>query len=132
MKQERAFNERRVADDGASGIVILWGVAHIVPTAAVVRSFGNISADSRRIITMEWVAEGLALTFVSVLTFVVTLAAGLADPVAVLVYRLCAVALVVFALWTLIAGFRIDVVPIKLCPFVLSTAALLLVIPTLI
>lgn len=48
----------------AFGIVIVWGVSHIVPTAAVVRSFGDISADSRRIITMEWVGEGLALTFV--------------------------------------------------------------------
>ena len=59
-------------------------------SAAVVRSFGNISADNRRIITMEWVAEGLALTFVGALILIVTLAAGLADPVAVLVYRLLA------------------------------------------
>jgi len=116
----------------ASGIVIIWGVAHIVPTTAVVRSFGDISADSRRIITMEWVAEGLALTFVGVLTLIVTLAAGLADPVAVLVYRLCAAALVVFALWTLVAGFRTAIVPIRLCPLVLSTAAALLVLATVI
>jgi hypothetical protein len=116
----------------ASGIVIVWGVSHIVPTAAVVRSFGDISADSRRIITMEWVAEGLALTFVGLLTLVVTLAAGLADPVGVLVYRLSAGALIVFAFWTLIAGFRTAVVPVKLCPLVLSTAAALLIISTVI
>ena len=71
----------------ASGIVILWGVAHIVPTAAVVRSFGDIPVDSRRIITMEWVAEGLALTFIGTLTLIVALVAGLYDPVAILVYR---------------------------------------------
>jgi hypothetical protein len=116
----------------ASGIVIVWGVSHIIPTAAVVRSFGDISPDSRRIITMEWVAEGLALTFVGLLTLIVTLVAGLADPVALLVYRLCAAALIAFALWTLIAGFRTAVVPIKLCPLVLSTAAALLIVATLI
>jgi hypothetical protein len=116
----------------ASALVIVWGVAHVVPTAAVVRSFGDISADSRRIITMEWVAEGLALTFVGVLSLVVTLVAGLADPVAVLVDRLCAAGLAVFALWTLIAGFRTPVVPIKLCPLVLSIAAVLLVVATLV
>jgi hypothetical protein len=81
---------------------------------------------------MEWVAEGLALTFVGLLTLVVTLAAGLADPVGVLVYRLSAGALIVFAFWTLIAGFRTAVVPVKLCPLVLSTAAALLIISTVI
>ena len=116
----------------AWAIVIAWGVAHIVPTNAVVKSFGDISADSRRIITMEWVAEGLALTFIGVLILVVTLAAGPVDPVAVLVCRLSAAALIVFAVWTLIAGFRTAVVPIKICPFVLSTAAALLVLATVI
>ena len=49
-----------------------------------------------------------------------------------LVYRLSAGALIVFARWTLIAGFQTAVVPIKLCPLVLSTAAALLVISTVI
>jgi hypothetical protein len=115
----------------ASGIVMAWGVSHIIPTAAVVRSFGDISPGSRRIITMEWVAEGLALTFVGLLTLIVTLVAGLTDPLAVLVYRSCAAGLTVFALCILIAGFRTAVIPIKLCPLVLSTAAALLVVATL-
>ena len=115
----------------ASGIVIVWGVAHIVPTAAVVRSFGEISPDSRRIITMEWVAEGLALAFIGLLVLTVTLAAEPADPVATLVFRCCAVALITLAIWTLVAGFRTAVLPIKICPLVLSTAAGLLVVATL-
>lgn len=45
-----------------SAIVIAWGVAPMVPTKMVVRSFGQVPQDSGRIITMEWVAEGLALT----------------------------------------------------------------------
>lgn len=116
----------------ASLIVILWGVAHIVPTRAVVRSFGPIAADSTRIITMEWVAEGLALTFVGMLTLAVALVAGLGDPTAILVDRLAAGALLVFALWTLIAGFRTAILPIKLCPLVLSIAAALLIAATVV
>ena len=42
----------------AAGIVFVWGVSHIIPTKQVVAGFGDIGRDNRRIITMEWVAEG--------------------------------------------------------------------------
>jgi hypothetical protein len=113
--------------DAASVIVIAWGVAHIVPTGAVVRGFGGLSPDNRRIITMEWVAEGLALGFIGVLTLIVALVAGAGDPVGILVDRLAAAALIVFASWTAVAGFRTAVIPIRICPFVLSAAAALLI-----
>lgn len=116
----------------ASAIVIGWGVAHIVPTREVVKSLGEAAIDSRRIMEMEWVAEGLALVFIGLSTFVLTVIAGLADPVAVLVYRMNAAALIVFAAWTYLAGFKTDVLPIKLCPAVLSTAAALIVIATIV
>ena len=45
-------------------IIFLWGVAHIVPTKSVVSGFGTISEDNKRIITMEWIAEGLTLCFI--------------------------------------------------------------------
>jgi hypothetical protein len=32
---------------------------HLAPTRAVVESFGAISRDNRRILIMEWIAEGL-------------------------------------------------------------------------
>ncbi len=41
-----------------SGVITVWGIAHIIPTKNVVNGFGTISDDNRRIITMEWVAEG--------------------------------------------------------------------------
>ncbi|NCQ53149.1 MAG: hypothetical protein GW803_03550, partial [Caldiserica bacterium] len=44
-------------------IIILWGIAHILPMKSVVRSFGPISRESKRIITMEWIVEGLTLCF---------------------------------------------------------------------
>ena len=115
----------------ASAVIIGWGVAHIVPTREVVKGLGEAAIDSRRIMEMEWVAEGLALSFIGLSTFVLTVAAGLADPIAVLVYRMNAAALIVFAAWTYLAGFKTDLLPIKLCPAVLSAAAALIVIATI-
>jgi hypothetical protein len=45
----------------AAILVSLWGVAHLVPTRSVVAGFGSISLDSRRVLTMEWMAEGLTM-----------------------------------------------------------------------
>ena len=44
-------------------VILIWGIAHIVPARAVVAGFGDLSYDNRKIILMEWVAEGLALSF---------------------------------------------------------------------
>ena len=44
-----------------------WGIAHLSPTKAVVAGFGEISIDNRRIITMEWITEGVALIFLGAL-----------------------------------------------------------------
>lgn len=39
------------------GIVFLWGIAHVAPTKRVVKGFGPISTDSRRLITMTLVGD---------------------------------------------------------------------------
>jgi hypothetical protein len=44
-----------------AGLTLLWGSAHLFPTKSVVRGFGEISVDNRRIITMEWLIEGVAV-----------------------------------------------------------------------
>ncbi|MCK5417635.1 MAG: hypothetical protein KAI93_03995, partial [Desulfobacterales bacterium] len=55
-----------------SGLTVIWGIAHLFPTKSVVQGFGEISIDNKRIITMEWIIEGLALIFIGVLVFTVT------------------------------------------------------------
>jgi hypothetical protein len=55
-----------------SFLVFGWGVAHLFPTQNVVSGFGDISADNRRIITMEWIIEGISLIFIGVLVALVT------------------------------------------------------------
>ena len=74
----------------AASAVALWGVAHLVATRSVVAGFGAISRDNRRVLTMEWLAEGMTMLFVAALVAAVTLSAGADDSVALLVYRLAA------------------------------------------
>jgi hypothetical protein len=111
-----------------SFIILMWGIGHMVPTRSVVASFGALSHDNRLILTMEWVAEGLALSFIGVVVLTIT-AFGLAqDDTAKLVYRLCAGMLMVMAGWTLATGSRTALLPIKLCPWVKTTCAVLILL----
>lgn len=106
-------------------VITLWGIAHIAPTRSVVTGFGPISEENRRIITMEWVAEGLALCFIGLLVLSVTILGEAEDPVSTLVYRASALMLVIMAGWTLLTGARTSIVPIKICPIVKTTVAIL-------
>jgi len=55
------------------GVIFLRGIAHVAPTRSVVKGFGPISTDSKRLITMTWVAEGLMLCFIGALVLLVAL-----------------------------------------------------------
>jgi len=115
----------------ASAALVAWGAAHIVPTGAVIRGFPALSVDNRRVLAMEWVAEGLALAFVGVLGLVVTASAGAQDALAQRVLWAASALLLVMAGWTALTGARTSIVPIRVCPFVLTSAAVLVVAGTL-
>jgi hypothetical protein len=112
----------------AAAIVFAWGVAHLVPTREVVAGFGDISIANRRVLTMEWMAEGFTMVFVALLVAAVTAQAGAHDHVAVLVYRLAAGLLAAIAVLTELTGARTPVSWFKACPLVLGTAVVLLVV----
>ncbi len=109
----------------AGVIAVAWGIAHLMPTTKVVAGFGALSHYNRLILTMEWVAEGLALGFLGLLAVVVTLGVSHGDRG--LVYGLIAAMLLVMAAWTAVTGARGSVVFFKLCPAVKSLAAALLI-----
>ena len=114
-----------------SGLTVLWGVAHLFPTKSVVQGFGEISIDNKRIITMEWITEGLALIFIGVLVATVTVI----DPsnvVSTAVYFVSVIMLLVMALLSLFSGFKVRFLPFKLCPFIFSASAVLIMIGGLI
>jgi hypothetical protein len=108
-----------------SMIITLWGIAHLLPTKSVVSGFGTISGDNRKIITMEWIAEGLTLCFIGLLVLLVTLYAGPQNLVSVLVYRITAWMLVAMAGLTFVTGAKTSITVIKVCPLVKSIVAIL-------
>ena len=115
-----------------SAVIFLWGLGHLMPTRNVVADFGEISADNKKIITMEWIIEGLTLCFLGVLVAVTASVLGPGDTATSLVVRLAAAMLVVLAVVSAFTGARTSVVPMKLCPFVKTAVAIAFLISTVI
>jgi len=113
-----------------AAVITVWGIAHIVPTKSVVNGFGKISQDNRRIITMEWIAEGITLCFIGLLVLLVTAFAGPKNQVSNIVYWASAAMLVVMAILTASTGARTSILPIKICPAVKIAVAILFILGT--
>jgi len=110
-----------------SAMPFLWGVAHLFPTRSVIRGFGEISADNRNIVAMEWVTEGVALMFVGTIVATVTAV----EPRAIVssyVYLVSSGCLVVLAIVSLFTGFKIAFLPFKLCPLIFLSSAILILL----
>jgi hypothetical protein len=109
----------------ASGITAIWGIAHLTATRGVVRGFGEISPDNRRIITMEWIVEGAAL--LSIAAFVsVAAAINPASAVSAGVFLAAIASLIALAAVSLFTGFKIAFLPFRLCPFIFGLSAVLI------
>ena len=111
-----------------SAVSIAWGIAHLVPTKSVVKGFGDISADNRRIITMEWLAEGFTLIFIGLLVALITALYDHSNAISLLVYRVSGGMLVAMAALTALTGARTKIIPIKICPFILVSVVVLFIL----
>jgi hypothetical protein len=56
----------------AAALIAVWGIAHAIPTKRVVAGFAPITADNRRILTQEWLAESLTMWGMAALLVAVT------------------------------------------------------------
>lgn len=113
-----------------AALPLFWGIAHLLPTANVINGFGDITADNRRIITMEWIIEGVSLIFVGLIVATATFI----DPesaVASGIYLVTFLFLNALSLISLKTGYRIDFLPFRLCPLIFTTASLLILTGTL-
>ncbi len=100
-----------------SSLITVWGIANLIPTRAIVRGFGAISEDNKKIITMESIAEGITLCFIGVLVILVTSLSVFPDKIAIIVYLACAIMLFVMAILNTLTGARTSILPYKICPF---------------
>jgi hypothetical protein len=108
-----------------AALTSFWGIAHLFPTKSVVEGFGEITLDNRRIITMEWIVEGVSLIFMGLLVAAVTFI----DPliaVSKVVYGLSIMGLIAFAIVSVFTGYKVSFIPFKLCPFIFTGSAVLI------
>jgi len=110
--------------------IFLWGIGHLIPTRNVVAGFGELSPDNRRIITMEWIAEGLTLCFAGALTGFFVFALGAEHAATHLAARASAVMLMILAAVSAFTGARTAILPMKLCPYIKTTVAVLFIVAT--
>jgi hypothetical protein len=110
-----------------SALPVLWGLSHLFPTKSTVVGFGEISLDNRRIITMEWIVEGVALIFIGTLAASVTYVES-TSPVSTVVYWPCFAMLNTLSIVSLFTGFKISFLPFKLCPLMFTTSSILLIL----
>jgi len=110
-----------------SVLLLFWGIAHLFPTKNVVEGFGDISLDSQRIITMEWIIEGVSLIFIGLLVASVTYV-DYTSLVSKTVYRFSFLMLVALTIISMMTGFKINFAPYKLCPAIFITSAILIIL----
>ena len=119
------MNEILIYIGGAT--TLLWGVTHLFPTKNVVKGFGDISLDNQRIITMEWIVEGAALIFIGALTMGITFVDPFAE-ISRLVYGFNIGMLLILAIISLFTGFKVSFLPFKLCPYIFTASAMLILL----
>jgi hypothetical protein len=111
----------------AGGLLsFLWGISHLFPTTTVVNGFGNISADNKRIILMEWINEGLTLIFIGLLVLIVTITNKENNKTLKLIYISTSMMLFSMAILSIFTGFKINFIPFKLCPIIFSVSGILI------
>jgi len=108
----------------AAALTGLWGIAHLFATRRVVAGFGELTADNRRIITMEWIVEGVALISLGALVAVVT-AVGPDGAVSSAAYAVATGTLIALASVSLFTGFKVAFLPFRLCPLIFGLSAVL-------
>jgi hypothetical protein len=93
----------------------------------VVAGFGEISLDNQRIITMEWITEGVSLIFMGAVVATVTFIDD-ASAVSKAVYGLTTIGLLALASVSFFTGYRVNFLPYRLCPFIFTASAALILV----
>lgn len=105
--------------------VLIWGVAHLLPTRGTVKGFGDISRENRLILTMEWITEGVSLISIGTVVGVVSWVDH-GSVVALSVFWVTSGTLLALGVLSLFTGFRVSFLPYKLCPFIFTGSAILI------
>lgn len=114
--------------DVAAALVFFWGVAHAIPTRQVLIGFEPISVDNRRVILQEWLAEAFTMWGVAAVLVLAAVISGTNTDLSMWIYRAAAGLLIALAALTALTGARTPVIWFKICPFLLTGSAILLLV----
>jgi hypothetical protein len=104
----------------------IWGLIHVYPSKKLMAYFGKKSWESREILFMEWVLEGITLIFIGILVFLIQTYGQGPNPATRIVFRSCAAMLSAMATWTLITGAITSYRPLQFSPFITLTSGALI------
>ena len=112
-----------------AALTIIWGVAHLFPTNNVIKNFGEISEDNKRILRMEWINEGLTLIFLGS----VIIAAIIVKKIDVVKFLSISVIVMLLSMsvLSLFTGVKNKFIVYKLCPIIFGLAAVCIAIGVL-
>jgi hypothetical protein len=108
------------------------GVAHVIPTRNVLAGFAPITVDNGRVVQQEWPIEAVTMWGIAALVIVTTVVGGAASEVTSWVYRVAAALLVALAVVTALTGARTQIIWFKICPVLLTSSAVLLLVASLV
>ena len=111
----------------AAVLLALWGLAHALPTRQVLAGFEPITADNRRVLLQEWLAEAFTMWGVAGVVVAATVGGDGAD-LRAWVYRAAAGLLIALAVLTAFTGGRAPAIWFKICPGLLTVSAVLLLV----
>ena len=111
----------------SSFFLVFWGIAHLFPTRNVIREFGQITTDNKRILAMEWINEGATLVFLGIIVLAITLADP-AHSVSRLVFICIFGFLNVLSMISLFTGFKVNFVAYKVCPLIFTGSSILILL----
>ena len=114
-----------------AALPVVWGIAHLFPTTSVVKGFGDISLDNKRIITMEWILEGVALIFVGLILAAVTYV-DYTNAISNLIYTISFLFLNILSVVSIMTGFKINFIPFKLCPIIFTGSSIMILLGNLV
>ena len=110
----------------AATVTTGWGIAHLFPTHRIVSGFGDIGTENQRVLTMEWIFEGVTLIFAGILTAAVSLVGDNTSTTATVAYIATAALLVAMATISLLTAGRNSFIAYRLCAPTFSASAILL------
>jgi hypothetical protein len=110
-----------------AAIPLFWGIAHLFPTNSIVKGFGDISPDNKKIITMEWINEGATLIFIGIVVGAVTYV-DYYNAISNLIYTISFFFLNILSVISFMTGFKINYIPFKLCPIIFTGASIMILL----